>query len=36
MTEENKRLTSRERILNTINHKEPDKVPLDFGGMGST
>ncbi len=25
-------MTSRERIISTINHKQPDKVPLDFGG----
>lgn len=29
-------MTSRERVLTTLNHKEPDKVPIDFGGMGST
>jgi uroporphyrinogen decarboxylase len=26
----------RERILSAINHKEPDKVPVDFGAMRST
>lgn len=25
-------MTSRERLLNAINHKEADKIPLDFGG----
>lgn len=25
-------LTSRERILKTINHEEPDRVPIDLGG----
>lgn len=29
-------MNSRERVLTTLNHKEPDKVPIDFGGMGST
>lgn len=24
-------MTSRERIISALNHKEPDKVPLDFG-----
>ncbi len=36
--QKNKKLfmTSRERVLNTLNHKEPDKIPIDIGGMGST
>lgn len=25
-------MTSRERILTTVNHREPDKVPIDLGG----
>ncbi|MBW1637371.1 MAG: hypothetical protein JRC87_09875 [Deltaproteobacteria bacterium] len=29
-------LTSRERVLLAINHKEPDRVPIFFGGDGST
>jgi uroporphyrinogen decarboxylase len=29
-------MTSRERVLATLQHKEPDKVPIDFGGMRST
>ena len=29
-------MTSRERVLTTLNHREPDKIPIDFGGMGST
>ena len=29
-------MTSRERVLTTLQHKEPDKVPVDFGGMRST
>ena len=29
-------MTSRERVLTTIAHKEPDRVPIDFGGMRST
>jgi len=29
-------MTSRERILTAIAHKEPDRVPIDFGSMPST
>ena len=29
-------MTSRERVLAAIAHKEPDRVPIDFGGMAST
>ncbi len=29
-------MKSRERVLTTLNHKEPDKIPIDIGGMGST
>ena len=29
-------MTSRERVLAAINHREPDRVPLDIGGGGST
>ena len=25
-------MTSRERVLSALNHKEPDKVPVDLGG----
>ena len=25
-------MNSRERVIKTLNHKEPDKVPIDFGG----
>ncbi|HEX7561111.1 MAG TPA: hypothetical protein VF347_02870 [Candidatus Humimicrobiaceae bacterium] len=25
-------MTSRERVLAALNHKEPDKVPVDLGG----
>jgi len=25
-------MTSRERVLKTINHEEPDRIPIDFGG----
>lgn len=25
-------MTSRERILTAVNHREPDRVPIDFGG----
>ncbi len=29
-------MTSRERVRLAINHKEADRVPIDFGGMRST
>lgn len=29
-------LTSRERVLTALAHKEPDRVPIDLGGMDST
>lgn len=29
-------MTSRERIVETINHREPDVLAIDFGGMRST
>lgn len=29
-------MTSRERIISAINHKEPDMLPIDFGAMRST
>ncbi len=29
-------MTSRERILTALNHKEPDKLPVDCGAMRST
>jgi len=25
-------MTSRERVIKTVNHEEPDRVPLDLGG----
>ena len=28
-----KKLSSRERIIKALNHKEPDMVPIDFGGV---
>ena len=28
-----RQMTSRERVLTAFAHKEPDKVPVDFGGM---
>lgn len=31
-----KNTTSRERVKLAINHKEPDRVPIDFGAMRST
>ena len=29
-------MNSRERIVTALNHKEPDKVPFDFGGTLAT
>ena len=29
-------MNSRERVLAAIEHREPDRVPIDFGGMRST
>lgn len=29
-------LTSRERVLKALRHEEPDRIPIDFGGMAST
>lgn len=29
-------MTSRDRVLTTLRHEEPDKVPIDFGAMRST
>jgi len=29
-------MTSRERVMTAVRHQEPDRVPIDFGGMGST
>jgi len=29
-------MTSRERVLAALNHREPDRVPIDFGAMRST
>jgi len=29
-------MTSRERVKLALKHVEPDRVPIDFGGMGST
>ncbi len=29
-------MTSRERVLTTMNHQEPDQVPIDFGGYRSS
>lgn len=30
------KMTSRERIIAAINHRETDRLPIDFGSMGST
>ena len=29
-------MNSRSRILTTLGHQEPDRIPIDLGGMGST
>jgi len=29
-------MTSRERVIAALNHREPDRVPVDIGGGGST
>jgi hypothetical protein len=29
-------MTSKERVLSSINHKQPDRIPLDFGGTAVT
>ncbi len=29
-------MTSRERVWAAVSHQEPDRVPLDVGGGGST
>ncbi|MFW6121921.1 MAG: methyltransferase, partial [Petrotogales bacterium] len=29
-------MTSRERVLTALDHREPDRVPIDLGGMRST
>ncbi len=29
-------MDSRDRVLAALNHKEPDRVPIDFAGTGVT
>ncbi|HIQ75969.1 MAG TPA: hypothetical protein IAB79_00715 [Candidatus Faecousia excrementipullorum] len=29
-------MTSRERIIETIHHRQPDRVPVDLGATGQT
>jgi uroporphyrinogen decarboxylase len=29
-------MTSRERVRTALNHREPDRIPIDFGAMRST
>ena len=29
-------MNSRERIIAAINHREPDRIPIDFGATGQT
>lgn len=36
MSKSSQKLTSRNRVLQSLAHKEPDRVPLDLGGMDST
>jgi uroporphyrinogen-III decarboxylase len=36
MNTEKKTWTSRERVMATVNHKEPDRVPIDLGGTIAT
>ena len=31
-----KEMTSRQRVLSSLNHEEPDRVPLDLGGLPTT
>ena len=31
-----KEWTPRERVLTAIKHKEPDRIPISFGGAGAT
>jgi len=31
-----KEMTPRERVLTSLNHEEPDRVPLDLGGLATT
>lgn len=31
-----KKMTSRERVMTALQHKEPDKIPIDFGSTRST
>ncbi|UCF73468.1 MAG: hypothetical protein JSW35_03155, partial [Deltaproteobacteria bacterium] len=31
-----KQMTPRERVLASLNHEEPDRVPLDLGGVATT
>ena len=28
--------TSRERFRNALNHRQPDRIPVDFGGTGNS
>ena len=29
-------MTHRERVIEALNHRQPDRVPIDFGGTGQT
>lgn len=36
MSDDSKKLTSRERVMMSVDHKEPDRVPIDLGGVSLT
>ena len=36
MASETKNNQSRERLVATLNHKQPDRIPIDFGGSAVT
>jgi uroporphyrinogen decarboxylase len=36
LTRKQSMMNSRERVLSSLHHKEPDRVPVDLGGMRST
>ncbi len=29
-------MNSRQRVVTALNHKEPDRIPIDIGGTGAT
>jgi uroporphyrinogen decarboxylase len=36
LSRQDQEMTSRERVLAALNHRQPDKVPIDFGGHRSS